>query len=289
MAEAALKDWERVATRTKGLPTLPATLLRVVEAANDPRCSADEIGQALAKDPALAGKVLSLVNSAYTGLASKVASLRHAAALLGASRIRSLAFSATVNMLLPPARGLSAFDRAGFWRHCLGSALIARALAQRSGVADPEEAYMAGLLHDVGKLLFDLQEHTAFLEAVNTARRLRRPLWEAERALLGEDHAHVGALLLAHWGLPEGLVAACRRHHNHNAALACPPLLALASAANRLCATHGYGDSADPLPPPLVAGARSALGLNPDRDEATTQQLTFVLQTADEMVRVIAA
>ncbi len=267
------QDWNQVAAKTHGLPTLPAVLLKILAAANDPRSSALELANCLTLDPALAGRVLSLVNSAYTGLAQPVSTLQHAAALLGAGTIRSMAFSASLGVILPPTVKRTSFRRDQFWRHSLAAALAARSMARTSGAADPEEAYMAALLHDIGKLLFDLQAHASFARAVRVARQMRRPLWHVEREFLGLDHGAAGGMLLEHWGLPHALKDAVRRHHSPVSTSRCPPLIALVRAANSLSLSLQIGDSGDHSAASLEPWVADQLGLTPPLLKAVEYEL----------------
>lgn len=281
-------DWQLRTARTPGLPTLPTTLVRVLEVANDPNCSAEEIAAAISWDPALSSKVLALVNSAYVGLVQQVGSLQQATALVGVARVRSLAFSASLDTLLPPVKRRAAFDRTEFWRHLLGTALVARCWARDVPSVDREEAYMAGLLHDIGKLLLDLQSHAAYARIVKDAREAQCPLWRQERAGLQIDHARAGAMLLEHWGLPDRLVAAAKRHHSPPQADV-PPMTALACAANHACARHGYGASGDPVLPPVTDSVRQALGFDPTDDATVGNDIQGILGQAEGLVAIIMA
>lgn len=191
------------------LPSMPATLARIVKLVGDPDCALSDVGKAISADPAIALKTLRLVNSAYYGLRQKVSSVENAVTLLGLKVIKNLVFTATVfDSLSAGAESLL--------RHSVSCGLAMRVLAESGGkrlAIDPEEAFVHGLLHDVGKLILAefLPEDCARVREVCVARGA--PSYAVEREIIGATHAEVGARLAQKWRLPDDLVQAIEGHH----------------------------------------------------------------------------
>lgn len=192
------------------LPSLPSTVTRVTGLVNAPDSSLADVAKAIQSDPALAIKTLRLVNSAYYGLANKVTSVDHAVALLGMKVIKNLAFTATVFDAFHKGTG-------DLLRHSVSCGVAMRVLVSghpELRAMDPEEALVFGLLHDVGKIILE-----QFLpKEVESAHLLSRtnqiPLFEAERQIIGVDHAELGSRLAQQWGLSKELVGAIGGHHS---------------------------------------------------------------------------
>lgn len=192
------------------LPSLPSTVNRITQLVNAPDSSLSDVAKAILTDPALAIKTLRLVNSAYYGLASKVTSVDHAVALLGMKVIKNLVFTATV---------FDTFNKGtdALLRHSVSCGVAMRVLITESVEhveTDPEEAFVFGLLHDVGKLIFEQFLSKDVQSAALLSRSKNIPIFEAEREVIGLDHAELGSRLAQHWGLSPELVAAIAAHHN---------------------------------------------------------------------------
>ena len=199
--------------KVEDLPTLPQVASRVVRMAMDPNVSLRQVGYVVESDPALAFKVLKVVNSAFYGFSRKIGSVPLAVNLLGPREVLLLTLSVSVFSAFPPVPGKPTFDREAFWRHSIGCGAIARALEERFGKGGYEELFSGGLLHDIGKILLDQYFHLELLEVLDISRRERVPMEEAELRVLGTTHEEIGGWLAERWQLPEGLVACVRYHH----------------------------------------------------------------------------
>lgn len=185
--------------------SLPAIVLRLNEMVNDPDMSAADIGAVISQDPALSLRLLKIVNSPFYGFPSQIDSISLAVTIVGIRQLRDLVLAtALVDQFgRMPSREL---DIETFWRHSLTSAMIARALANRMKVSNPERYFIAGLLHDIGLLVMEQEAHPSFDQA-GTDRLL------AEEAHFGFTHAELGAELLRQWRLPAPLIEAVACHH----------------------------------------------------------------------------
>lgn len=214
--------------RLAALPSVPGVYWELTRRVSDPKAGPNDIADVVARDPAMAAKILQIVNSAYFGLAKRMSSVHQAVAYLGIELVRGLALSAHVFTLFERSSPAPAFDIQRLQRHSLSAALLAQHLVDDPGQAD--EAFVGGLLHDIGRLVLALGMPEKFtkVEAVDLTRGAS--LAEAERQVFGVDHAAVGAYLLGMWGLPPSVVE-CAAHH-HAPAEASPGYSKLAAAVH---------------------------------------------------------
>jgi putative nucleotidyltransferase with HDIG domain len=228
------------------LPSAPTVLLRITKIIEDPAAPFDNIAEAISADPSISMKVLRLANSAYYGVRQRVGSLSHAISLLGLKVIKNLVLTATVFRALsssgPEKRPL--FSREQFWLHCLGTGLIARILARSASgepAVDPEEAFAAGLLHDVGKIILEQHAHKKFEQALEKSAASGTPLYACEQEIIGVNHAVIGGKLAEKWNLPKGLVRAISYHHSVENEGLMPRAAAIVNLADYICYAKEIG------------------------------------------------
>ncbi|GMW00435.1 MAG: hypothetical protein AMXMBFR84_15720 [Candidatus Hydrogenedentota bacterium] len=219
------------------LPSLPDSVFRITEMVNSPDPNMHDIGKAISADPALALKTLRLVNSAYYGLANKVTSVEHAVTLLGLRVLKNLVFTATVFETFKTST-------ADLLRHSVACAVAMRTIAEariNTMEFDPEEAFIFGLLHDIGKIIFQQFLPEDFESAVHASHVRGIPLFIAEQDVIGVDHAELGACLAEKWGLPPALVQAVASHHDLSncSDVALRPLAATLAVADYFCIAAG--------------------------------------------------
>lgn len=196
------------------LPSVPSLYFKIMQELQSPDASVDRIGEIVSQDPAMTAKLLQLVNSAFFGISRKISNPTEAVQFLGVNTVRSLALSIHAFSCFERARldGFS-FDRV--WNHCLTVGTLAKKIAQAetSDRAAEDEAFIAGLLHDVGKLMLAANLPDQYQEALEVAQERKLSLTEAEQLVFGSTHADVGAYLLGLWGLPVPIVEAVALHH----------------------------------------------------------------------------
>lgn len=204
----------------RGLGTIPAAAMRILAIAEDPALTESQMEEALALDPSLAARVLKVVNSAFYRRQREVGSCNAAIRLLGIAAIRNIAIASSLHRLFRAKRSIEGFDPTALWAHATAVAAISRELALHSGRAEPEEAMLAGLLHDFG-IIAEAQlwpiELTKALQLVHATPPLG--FRDAERLQLGMAHDEVGALLCSVWNLPPAFADVCRYHHDVEPAL----------------------------------------------------------------------
>ncbi len=239
------------------LASFPDIYYRLREALDDPASSAGHIAGIIGRDPALAASLLRLANSPFYGFPKRIDSLARGVMIIGAGELAQLALGiSVVARFLDIPSGCITMRQA--WEHAVGCGVLARVLAAHRGGLPPERLFVAGLLHDLGRLVLlrRLPRHVA--RVMTLARERGVPLYAAERDVLGFDHAEVGQALLAHWRLPPALCDTVRDHHAQGAM---DLEAALVHVADVAAIAQGFGYNGSPLVPPLNPAAWEALGL----------------------------
>lgn len=197
----------------KSIPSLPTVLERIRQLLGDPEVSLREVAKVLSSDEGLASRVLKLVNSAYYGLPHMVGTIPLATTILGAGAIRSHVVNiAYIELMNDLAAGFDEYNI--LWRHALRTAVWARELARKWATVDCEEAFTAGLIHDIGKVLCLRLKGGAYARIVVEAYKSGKPLVGVEKEIVGFDHTKIGAWAVEKWNLPATLVNAVANHHD---------------------------------------------------------------------------
>lgn len=196
------------------VPSPPATYTGILAEMRSPDCSLEKVGELIAQDPAIAAKVLQLANSAVFGLQLQVIHPVEAVSYIGMETTQALVLLAHTFSSFDQLH-LAGFSAEALWRHSILTGQLAREIAlELDGNSElTEQALAAGLLHDIGKLLFAANLQEPYARALALAREQGCPLWEAEGRIFGAGHAEVGASLLGIWGLPLPIVEAVALHH----------------------------------------------------------------------------
>lgn len=243
------------------LPALPQVLTRLIRELNNENAQLRDISDLMGQDPALTVKILSVANSSYYGRQEAVSSVEQSISLLGVKVVKLIAISAAMQQFMNSLSGRSLPDFPEFWRHSLLTGLLARMLAQSVNYPDPEEAYLAGLLHDVGKLAL-LAVKTDTYRDILAHYDDTEHLIKHEFLAFGATHCEVGALLIERWRM-EPLVADAVRHHHDAASLAntateLSKIVLLANALSR-------DDLSETSSHPALALARGLFGLSAEQ------------------------
>lgn len=227
------------------MPAFPRSVQKILEMSRDINCLPKDLVGVIEKDPVMTMKVLKVINSAYYSLPSKITSVSQSVVYLGLNTVKNLALSfAAVGIL--PRMNAAGFDIQRYLLHSLATAAIARQLCGRyaKGEADPSDCYIAGLLHDFGKVVFAQFLAPEFRQALALSVDRRVPLFEAEREVFGADHGVVGALLAERWQFPEPLVACIREHHGAESAPSA--VLDCLRTADQISRLNNLGDAGNP-------------------------------------------
>lgn len=190
------------------LPSLPSLVLEILESFDNERMNVATLANKIANDQALVARVMRVANSAFFGLSGQVGTIFEAISVLGFNNLRGLVTAAAIINATP--RNLGQFDLVAFWHHGICTAACAKALAKRLGL-NAEIAFTAGVLHDIGKLIIAM-EHPAAAQSADEGSDERS--LEAERNLVGYDHAALGGELAQRWKFPQAICEAIRLHHS---------------------------------------------------------------------------
>lgn len=208
MTEVAIPE---LVKDVRDLPALPAIVAELMSSLGREDAGTGVLAEKLSQDQALTAKTLRLANSSFYGMQRKVDTIQQAVAILGFNSVRTLVTAAAVASTFP-MDGPGPFDFRAFWRHAIASALCAKALA-RYMQANADQAFMIGLLHDIGRLVLVTRCGELYETAIAHRAEYDCFLFEAERAVLGIDHAAVGQALAHHWKFPVAMQKAIAGHH----------------------------------------------------------------------------
>ncbi|MGE4298155.1 MAG: HDOD domain-containing protein [Desulfovibrionaceae bacterium] len=195
-----------------GLTSLPDIYDKITRALDDPLCSANRLADVISKDPGISARLLRLVNSPLYGAAQRIESLDRAVCLVGAQELSQLALGVTV-MATFQGVGSAAFPMAAFWRHSLACAVFSRILAAQVAGASRDRCFVAGMLHDLGRLVMFKIAPEAMGRAIQLAQANGVPMHRAEREVFGFSHCQVATALMETWNLPPALTGVVAGHH----------------------------------------------------------------------------
>ncbi|MEP6933731.1 MAG: HDOD domain-containing protein [Nitrospirota bacterium] len=243
--------------KLEDLPTLPHVVQRLAAMIGRPTVSTEEIGAIIEKDQVLAAKVLRLANSPFYGFPSRIGSVAHAVIVLGFNVVKGLTLCASALSIMKDA----GMDQ--LWRHSLGVAITANLLAARLEIKNPEELFVAGLLHDIGKVVLYVKWPEVGSSIKDAAKAGGdRSLFELEQELTGLSHADIGGSLANAWNLPITLREPILYHHAPMLAKEAALQTAIVHVADILVKGLACGNPGDDLIPPLSKQAWDMVGLD---------------------------
>jgi len=270
------------------VPTLPQIATAVMKMLDDPDTSTRDIQDVMVQDPGLAGRILKLANSSYYGLTNKVSNLNQAIVILGFRTIRSIALSACVVDVFPDKPGFDAFNLDDFWKHSIISASVCRGLATRCANLDEEEAFVAGLLHDIGKMVILHYAPDEMLSILNRSKEDKTSFDESESNVIETTHGEIGGWLVSKWGLPEYMGEAIMHHHNLSRTTTpiSAKLAAACSFSNYICGVKQIACPGNHKPPTLNKLAWETLDLDKSALPKIIIQINLEMAAAEELLRI---
>lgn len=229
------------------MPSLSTTVGKVMEICSRTDASPNELNKVISLDPVLAGQVLKLINSAYYSLMNKVTSLTRAITMLGMNTVKNMALSTAIIRTVAGAKKSRALPTTKFWAHSIGAGVSAKLLGEAKGlpVMEREELFIAGLLHDLGKVPFG----DDYIEALNIAKFEQLPLHEVELDVMGINHQQVGLMIAEKWKLNEFITTCIGTHHETgklNGEIGTK--VALVALSNLYTNIFDHGYAGDPFP-----------------------------------------
>lgn len=282
-----MKSMKEILDRIEELPTLPQVVTKIMQLVENPRTSAMEITKVISLDPALTVKILKLVNSAYYGFPKKIRTITHAIMILGFEDVKNIALSVSVfDIFKNPPENNPEFNRTAFWQHSIAVGVCAKLLARRVRFKNPEEAFIAGLLHDIGKIVLDQFFHDHFAKVINSVETDNILFVNAERRFAEMDHAEIGKELGNRWQLPIPVLECIGYHHEpagrgrHNL------LVSLVHAADVFVRIQKIGSGWDRQIPQLRKEAWAQLNIPPDKLAQVYVELHEEVEKAGEFLKL---
>lgn len=234
------KELELVIMSAGDLPTIPVVATKVLQLMQDEDATAEDLSRAVSSDPAVAARVLKISNSSFYGCQRQIQTLPHAIMMLGFVTLKSVVVAASAKQVYHPF-GLT---EKLLWEHSFGAGLAARMIAVDTRKVNPDEAFLGGLFHDLGKQVMNYMDNKRFQEAMQLCYNNGMSFEEAERTLFPYTHEEVGALVIRKWNFPDYLSQSVLAHHTlelpdddrYMADLTC-----IVSLANLFCHHFGFG------------------------------------------------
>ena len=278
---------KRILKRVKDIPSLPQFVILTLKKIDDERSSASDVAKSLSKDQGLVVRVLRLANSAYYGIPRTITSVTEAVALLGFKTLRSIVLAASIYPYMAESQKGYALDKGELWRHSLGVAYLSRYIGEKVGGIDLEEAYLAGLLHDIGKIVLNEYVRYGYSVINKMVEEKSIPFTYAEREVLGFDHAEIGGMIIDQWALPEIYSIVARYHHTPEQLpeekQSYRAIVDIVHVANVMCLILGFGLGADGLQHNISEEALERFNLKDKVEELLSEAVNILYQLDEEM------
>ena len=194
------------------IPTLPIVSQQIMGLLGDEDVAIKKLVNLIEKDQALAVKILKVANSAFYGTLGKVSTIDHALVILGLKEVKAILLAFSVHNFFS-ADGDDDFDRGDFWKHAIICSHVAKYLARHFNIVDSETVFLSGLIHDMGKVVFDKYLHEEFMEVLQYVSSNNESFSQGEKEILGVTHYQVGAKLLQKWNFPQEVIMNVFYHH----------------------------------------------------------------------------
>ena len=240
----------------------PLVYRRLMEVLNHPRGGAGDVANVISQDMALTARLLKLVNSAFFGFPRKIETISQAVSVVGTTQVRDLSLATSVADAFKSLPS-DLIDVDEFWRHSLACGVAARVIAGLRSETNVERFFVAGILHDLGRLVLILRAPDEARLVMQRAEERGALLFETEREVIGFDHGRVGGALMEHWTMPDALRDAVRFHHEPAKSERFRVDAATVHVADIFANALELGSSGERFVPPLSASAWSSLGLDP--------------------------
>ena len=275
----------RVLKRVKDIPSMPQFVIETLKKLDDPKSSATDVGEKLARDEGLVLRVLRLANSAYYGLSRRITGVSEAISYMGFKTVKSIVLAASVYKFMDSSFTGYALDRGELWKHSQAVAATSRYLSTKLKMGDPEEAYIGGLMHDIGKIVLNDYVRFGYSIILRLVEEDHLSFCEAERQVLGFDHAQVGGLVMEQWNLPDSYSYMTAYHHMPEAlpeeGHECIKVLDVVHVCNMICLMLGIGIGADGIQYRISPESLDRLGIG-DQTEDIMAELVDVISAMED-------
>lgn len=211
---------EQLIEQFKKIRTLPHIVTRLVQLVNAEDSTLQDFEAVIRLDPALVARLLTLVNSSYFGLTRKVDSISRAVALLGMKNLHNIAVTDAIQGMLRSHSGATAFSPQRLWLHSAASGICCKMIAERIFTLNGDDAYLCGILHDIGLIVEMQADLETFLQLIDELTPENASIIDVEQRLFATDHAQIGHILAKEWRIPDPIAEAIRDHHTTEGAIA---------------------------------------------------------------------
>jgi HD-like signal output (HDOD) protein len=267
------------------IATLPEVTNQIIRTVEDPKSTASQLHKIVSHDPALVTRILKVVNSAFYGLPGQIGSIERAIVLLGLNAVKNLAVAASLGQLFRGAKLCDGFTPKDLWTHCIAVGVAARDLARQMKLPMADEAFLAGMIHDMG-VLVALQVYPEEVRRICEAARAEGTSYcDLEREVLGVDHQQLGMALAEQWKFPRSCQLVAGHHHRPSALSEQNRLLVtLVYVADTICCRSKHGFNLTALGQKLDAAGLAEIKLDPALVERTAGNLDELVKTASDML-----
>ncbi|MFC1556424.1 HDOD domain-containing protein [candidate division KSB1 bacterium] len=273
----------------KRLPTLPIIFEKVLETIDDPMSSARILEDTIKNDQSISAKVLSMANSAYYGYSKRVSDLSRAIVILGFDMVKNIALSVSVFGMFPQDNEDTHFDKSKFWLHSIGCGYMGKIIANTIDYYEPDKAFIACLLHDIGKVVLSSHFEKDFLDAIDLMKKNDITLREAEKEIFDFDHSEVGNWLGEKWDFPEELLGAIKYHHSPSLSpKRHKQLTYITYVSNIIIQEEEIGVGGSKLPVSYEDDAKRILQLDSSKLKAVREEITGMREKLETLLQVMS-
>ncbi len=271
------------------LPTLPTVVAKITSRIANPSTNAADIGKLIEQDQALTSKILRLVNSASYGFPKQIKSIQHAVVILGFNKVKTIIITASVFGAFNDRKGVG-LDLRRFWQHSLATAITSKVAAERLGVAHAaEDAFVGGLLHDIGKVIMDIYQPNIYGPIVKYANTKGILLKTAEDEVMGLNHALIGEWIMDKWRLPATIVRMVGDHHQPSQSSERRDLIACIHLGDIFARAIGIGNGGDNRIPAIQPELVESAGIGPQFFDEIIGKCLVEIGKAEDFFNLIAA
>jgi HD-like signal output (HDOD) protein len=267
------------------IATLPEVTNQIIKTVEDPKSTAGALHKIVSHDPALVTRILKVVNSAFYGLPGQIGSIERAIVLLGLNAVKNLAVAASLGQLFRGAKLCDGFTPKDLWTHCIAVGVAARDMAKQMKLPVADEAFLAGMIHDMG-ILIAMQVHPEQVRQVcDLAKTGEKSFCDLEREVIGMDHQQLGMALAEQWKFPRACQLVAGYHHRPAALSEQNRLLVtLVYAADTICCQSKHGFNLTALGQKLDAAGLADVKLDESMVQRTAANLDELVKTASDML-----
>jgi len=288
MATAVLDQQSKildVVKKVSALATLPEVTAKIIQTVEDPRSTAAKLHQIVTHDPALVTRILKVVNSAFYGLPGQIGSVERAIVLLGLNAVKNIAVAASIGKLFRTGKLCEGFAARDLWTHCIAVGVCARDIARQMKSPIADEAFLAGMIHDVG-ILISLQTFPEQLsEVCEESKSGEKSFCELEQEIIGMDHQQLGATLAEQWKFPRSCQLVAGYHHRPQALVEQNRVLInVVYVADTICCKSANGFNLTAHTQQLDPVDLSRFGIDPAFVDSTTARLEELTSVASNVL-----